>query len=174
MRHEPVAVFLRHLVLPALDLRGQELVYPPAFEADQVVVVLPRQFRLEPGQPVLQVDRGRDPGFAEQAQRPIDRRAPHAGVGGAHFRVEVVGGDMPAHSQEPLEDEFALPGLLEPVLLRERPQPLERFLAGRLRGRDWFGHRRRRPDRRPNGPRRNALRNIPNPVRAAGHPAPGP
>ena len=151
--NQPVAVLRRHLVLPGLDLRGQELVYPPALDAHQVVVVLPRQLRLEAGQPVLQVDGGGDPGLAEQPQRPVHRGAPHRRVRRPHLGMQVVGGDMPAHAEEALQDEFPLPRLLESVLLGERPQPFERLLPGGPgRRRRGGGRLRRHGERRRRAP----------------------
>ena len=123
------AVAPGHALLELLDLLVLELHDPPAAGADEVVVVGAAGGRLVAGLPVVEPAGHGDPALGEELHGPVHGGHADPGVQGPHPRHQPVHRDVPAHPVEGLDDDVALPGVLEPPLLQPGPEPGERGLG---------------------------------------------
>src|SRR5512141_724476 len=116
------------LLLDPLDLRALELDDLAAGPADEVVVVVAAQRRLE-ARLAAQQQFARQPGVLEELQGAVDGGAPDLRVAPLHHLEQVLHRDVLARPQEGVEDHLALRAALLAVLGEIRGEDLVLFAA---------------------------------------------
>ena len=107
---------LRDFTLELLNRLTRKLHDDPAMRANDVVVVLVFVSVLESSKSVLELDGLGQLCVAEEFQCSINRRSPNLGMCTLNDLVELIDRRVTFGVEKELENDFALPGMLEIVL----------------------------------------------------------
>ncbi len=111
------AVFCSHRVLDGLQLRRKEFDDPAALRTDHMIVMLVFVVVFVVGDAVTKANFARKPGFGEQFQRPVNGGLADAWIFLFDQAVEIFTGKMSFRPQKDIENQVALAGALEALLL---------------------------------------------------------
>jgi len=111
------AVFCSHRVLDGLQLRRKEFDDPATLRTDHMIVMLVLVVVLVVGDAIAKANFAREPGLGEQLQRPVNGGLADAWVFLFDQTIEIFTGKMSFRPEKDVENQVALGGALEALLL---------------------------------------------------------